>query len=219
MKTIQIFIYMFIILISMVITSCSSENSNTSDYSNNNKITGIWEIINSEGYCTITFNKDGSYDFNDEGYIESGEYQLKDNKLIILGEELLEGLIGIVEIEVSNDNMVIIIENGEDLILTKISNNENTEVPFYIGKWRYQFYEDGYVLYTFNTNGTGSYYEWDNGSIDGNEKFTYLWDEKKNRISFISENGESIVVEYERISNKSIIVYDFGDSEEIWIKE
>ena len=225
-KILSYLFYSFILLSSLSFICCNSSSSEDSekDDINSNSIYGQWMGYDGDETMIWDLYKDGTYCWNENGNKFYGEFEYDSSKgTIILYDENGEIDEFITIIQISSNKMILKIDGNEFFEFTRIdndtSNNENTEVPFYIGKWRYQFYEDGYVLYTFNTNGTGSYYEWDNGSIDGNEKFTYLWDEKTNRISFISENGESIVVEYKKISNKSIIVYDFGDSEEIWIKE
>lgn len=100
--------------------------------------------------------------------------------------------------------------------------NENPEInnSFIVGSWDYVFDESNgsYVLWTFNADGTGSYYECDNGSIDGAETFTYVCDEKNEKLIFFFSEEDKEVIRFKKNTDTSIIVFDFFDSIEIWEK-
>lgn len=49
-----------------------------------NKLVGTWEFT--EHDQTITFNDDGTFQANADGQIETGEYRVEDNILIIISE-------------------------------------------------------------------------------------------------------------------------------------
>lgn len=108
-------------------------------------------------------------------------------------------------------------------VLSSCSNeNENfaSNDSFIVGSWEYVFDESSgsYVLWTFKADGTGSYYEWDNGSVDGAETFTYVCDEENEKlVFFFMEEGKEIV-RFSKISDTHMIVFDFFDSIENWVK-
>ncbi len=90
---------------------------------------------------------------------------------------------------------------------------------FLVGTWKYKFSDDGFVYYTFNEDGSGRVYENDGGHIDQDETFTYIHYSKEFRFKYISEDGYIENVSYEKISDTRIIVYDFGDDVENWVKQ
>lgn len=95
-------------------------------------------------------------------------------------------------------------------------NDDDETKDFLIGTWKHQF-STGYVYYTFNENGTGRYLE-----IDENEKhddaFTYIHYPKECRIKLIEE-GEVEYIYYEKVSDTQLLVYDFSDDVDVWIKQ
>ena len=95
---------------------------------------------------------------------------------------------------------------------------ETGKKDFLVGTWKYQFYDDGFVYYTFNENGTGRVFEKDGGDIDQDDTFTYIHYPIEQRIKvFWYDDYENI--SYEKISNTRIIVYNFSDDVEIWEKQ
>lgn len=97
--------------------------------------------------------------------------------------------------------------------------SDNTTSSFIVGTWKYQFDINGYVMWTFKADGSGSYYEWDDGEIDGSDTFTYTLDEEHERIAFYFTNRHSEVVKYTKKSNTVITIYDFFDALEEWHKQ
>lgn len=98
---------------------------------------------------------------------------------------------------------------------------ENTNKSFLVGTWKYSFSSSGdsYVLWTFNSDGSGSYYEWDHGEVDGADTFTYVCDENNSKIIFYFKEDGNEVISFTKNSNTSITVYDFFDSIEYWFKQ
>lgn len=111
-------------------------------------------------------------------------------------------------------------------IFTACSDDDNGPKgsdDFLVGTWKYQFDYAGYVYYTFNADGTGNITEYDDGQIDQQAKISYTHYPNESKIKvIIFENGvidEILTVEYDKISDSRLIVYDFSDETELWEKQ
>ncbi len=97
--------------------------------------------------------------------------------------------------------------------------DEDEPKDFLIGTWKYQFSDDGIVYYTFNADGSGRIFEKDGGYIDQDETFTYIHYPNECRFKCILEDGYTENISYEKISDTRIIIYDFSDGVENWVKQ
>ncbi|MBQ4517561.1 MAG: hypothetical protein II997_03125 [Clostridia bacterium] len=75
----------------------------------------------------------------------------------------------------------------------KGTSNENANVAPIVGKWEYEDSSDMY--YTFNEDGTGSYY-----FVSGEMKFTY------------EDDGEAVTLHYETATEPSTYKYTIKDN-------
>lgn len=98
---------------------------------------------------------------------------------------------------------------------------ESNSKDFLVGTWKYKFNSDGYVLYTFNKDGSGKSVENDEGEIDV-ATFSYIHYPQENLIKvFFDDEGDTEIeyVTYDKISDTRLIVYDFYDAVENWTKQ
>lgn len=70
-----------------------------------------------------------------------------------------------------------------------------------IGTWKYDFSDPkenyiGYVLYTFDANGTGREFEYDDGEIDSDETFIYTYRDGILKITYLEDkySDEYVIV-------------------------
>ena len=108
----------------------------------------------------------------------------------------------------------------EDEIPTK------EELPTLVGKWKYSWEdedEEGYGLLTFKSNGTGTYYEYDNGDIDAdNVPFYWSYEETGSILTLMwIENGQVAEKEIVRLTwiNQKTFTADLMDDGSVWIKQ
>lgn len=95
--------------------------------------------------------------------------------------------------------------------------SETGKKDFLVGTWKHQIDDDGYVYYmyyTFNKNGTGRTF-----IFDEEETFTYIHYPNECRIKFIFDDGYYENISYEKISNTRIAVYNSYDDVGIWEKQ
>lgn len=97
--------------------------------------------------------------------------------------------------------------------------NASSDASFIVGAWKYTYDRECYVLWTFYSNGTGYYYETEDGSVSDGDKFSYVCDMKKGMLIFDFENREAETVRFTKESDRTITVYDFFDDVEHWVKQ
>lgn len=96
---------------------------------------------------------------------------------------------------------------------------KSEDVDFLVGTWIYQFGEEDYCRYIFKEDGTGRAIEWDNNSIEGDDFFVYIHYPDEFRIKIIFSDDYIEDITYDKISNTRLIVYDFYDAVENWVKQ
>lgn len=114
------------------------------------------------------------------------------------------------------------------MTFTACSDDNNEEQStgskdFLVGTWKYSFGDDdydGYVIWTFKNDGTGKVIEYDNGTLETNDTFSYFHDSKNCKITIVYDEDDSHeVANYSKISDTELIIYDFWDSIENWVKQ
>lgn len=210
-------------------TGSSTSNNGGTD-SNTSFIVGTWRYtFDTDGYCIWTFNADGTgryYEY-DHGTIEGMDTftylcDEENGKLILYFDNEDDEVVSFTK--TSNTTMTVygLFDSVEYWVKEGSNNNNNnnaTQKSFIVGTWRYTFDTDGYVLWTFNADGTGRYYEYDEGEIDGMETFTYVCDEENGRLKIYFSDGEYENVRFVKTSDTTITVYDLFDAIEHWVKE
>lgn len=85
--------------------------------------------------------------------------------------------------------------------------DEEDEITI-VGTWRYDF-GSGYVLLTFNQNGTARYQEYDHGRWESDESANYVY---SNGSLFVTgRNGERVTIEVISLTQTTLILKDFPD--------
>ena len=88
-----------------------------------------------------------------------------------------------------------------------------------VGTWKYDFSEEedgefyvGYQLFTFNADGTGRLFEYDDGKIDSDDVFTYTCYENVIKIKYI-EDDYTEYLNFAWVDKNTILLkdYDGGD--------
>ena len=96
------------------------------------------------------------------------------------------------------------------------------ELSTMVGKWKYSW-EDGYCLLTFKSDGTGTYFEYDDGDIDAdNEPFYWSYEETGSILMLMwIEDGQVDYKEVVRLTwiNKKTFTADLMDEGSVWIKQ
>lgn len=85
------------------------------------------------------------------------------------------------------------------------------------------FREDSYAILTFKSDGTGTYFEYDCGSIDAdNEPFYWSYEEAGSILTIMwIESGQITYKEVVRLTwiNGKMFTADLIDSGSVWIKQ
>ena len=105
----------------------------------------------------------------------------------------------------------------EDEIPTK------EELPTLVGKWKYSM-KNGYCLLTFKSDGTGTYFEYDDGNLDAdNEPFYWSYEETGSILTLMwIEDGQMVEKEIVRltwINKKTFTADNLMDPGSVWIKQ
>lgn len=113
--------------------------------------------------------------------------------------------------------------DDEDDIVAPEKENEKQSV--FVGKWKYSF-EDadgGYALLTFKEDGTGTYFEWDNGEVEeDNRPFYYSYEEIGAILTLTwIKNGQTSHKQSVRLTwlNNKTFTADILDQGDIWVKQ
>lgn len=104
---------------------------------------------------------------------------------------------------------------------------ESTGTYDIVGRWKYSFYDDdsGFCLMTFRNDGTGIYFEYDDGIIDANnEPFYYIYNKEKKqlKIMWLRDDGSIGYVEDCNLiwfNEKTFMADHLMDRNSIWIKQ
>ena len=86
--------------------------------------------------------------------------------------------------------------------------------PSIVGTWRWNFSDNGFIILTFNADGTGWHWEYDNGKLDENRNFRYVYKDNKLYYTFFSESRQKDITEiYDVISltATTLQIKDFAD--------
>ena len=128
--------------------------------------------------------------------------------------------------------MMLVLVLGTFITFSSCGNDEDEitkpeEQSRLVGKWKYSWEdedEEGYGLLTFKSNGTGTYYEYDNGDIDAdNVPFYWSYEETGSILTLMwIEDGQVAdkdIVRLTWINNKTFTADDLMDPGSVWIKQ
>ena len=127
--------------------------------------------------------------------------------------------------------MMLVLVLGTFITFSSCGNDEDEitkpeEQSRLVGKWKYSWEdedEEGYGLLTFKSNGTGTYYEYDNGDIDAdNVPFYWSYEETGSILTLMwIENGQVAEKEIVRLTwiNQKTFTADLMDDGSVWIKQ
>ena len=90
-------------------------------------------------------------------------------------------------------------------------NQEQT--PTLVGTWRWNFSEKGYVIVTFNADGTGKEMEFDHDKWDPERNFKYVYKDNQLYYTYYSEERQKYITEiYDVISltATTLLIKDFA---------
>lgn len=87
-----------------------------------------------------------------------------------------------------------------------------------VGTWK-QTFSSGYIILTFNSNGTGSYVEFD--SADGNHSQTFSWTMRGNNVALVDDDGNIETYTVVSLTSTNLIwKYEDDDNElESWTRQ
>lgn len=92
-----------------------------------------------------------------------------------------------------------------------------------VGKWKYSFGDESYCLLTFKPDGTGTYFEYDDGEIDAeNEPFYWSYEENGSILTLLwIEDGQVEDKDVVRLTwiNKKTFMADLMDNDSVWVKQ
>lgn len=143
-------------------------------------LVGTWTNTWDSGYWTLTFNQDGTGSFSE---YDHGGWE----PLLLFTYTYSSGVITFIYydddddvetarvVELTSTSLVLKDwpEEGGNFTFTKQGGTNS--VPSLVGTWKYTF-SSGYVLLTFNQDGTGVYREYDHGRWEEEgEIFTYSY--------------------------------------------
>lgn len=124
--------------------------------------------------------------------------------------------------------MMLVLVLGTVITFSSCSKDEDEnptkeELSTLVGKWKYSW-ESGYGLLTFKSNGTGTYFEYDDGDIDAdNEPFYWSYEETGSILTLMwIEDGQVAdkdIVRLTWINNKTFTADDLMDPGSVWIKQ
>lgn len=102
--------------------------------------------------------------------------------------------------------------------LSSCSSDEDSENAYsIIGTWKYTFNgPNDYSLLTLNANGTGHYFELDNGEIDGDEDFRYSYSDNIMTIFYEDGERETVIINWK---NRNMFVTSWLDDVDTWIRQ
>lgn len=171
---------------------------------------GTWTYYFDDGYCTLTFNQNGTgvYSEYDNGrWEEPGEtftYTYSSGVVtFIYGDDVETARV----VGLSLTELVLkdFPDRGN---CTFIKQGGTKPVSSLVGTWKYTF-SSGYVLLTFNQDGTGVYREYDHGrweKPDGPFTYTYSSDV----ITFI-DDGDVETARVVKLTSTSLVHKDWPD--------
>lgn len=71
---------------------------------------------------------------------------------------------------------------------------ETTSSNSIVGSWKYEWKNNngsvGYALMTFNNDGKGHYFEFDDGEVDGDEDICYYYNKEQNLLGYCSADED-----------------------------
>lgn len=123
--------------------------------------------------------------------------------------------------------MMLVLVLGTVITFSSCSKDEDEittpeELSPLVGKWKYSW-ENGYGLLTFKSDGTGTYFEYDDGDIDAdNEPFYWSYEETGSILTLMwIEDGQVDHKEIVRLTwiNKKTFTTDLMDDGSVWIKQ
>ena len=88
------------------------------------------------------------------------------------------------------------------------------ETASIIGKWRWNYSDKGYIILTFNANGTGIHYEFEAPETEKARNFKYEYKDKTLRYTYISTTNQKQVTEYYDVISltaTTLQIKDFAD--------
>lgn len=123
--------------------------------------------------------------------------------------------------------MMLVVVLGTVIAFSSCSKDDDDEITTkeeqstMVGKWKYSW-EDGYCLVTFKSDGTGTYFEYDDGDIDAdNEPFYWSYEETGSILTLMWIGDGKVYKEVVRLTwiNKKTFAADLMDNGSIWVKQ
>ena len=195
---------MMVAAVSVCFMSCRGDDDSETS------IIGTWKYTFGDGYVLLTFNSDGTvlYQEYDNGkWEEEGETMTYTYNKGILSFYSYGKTKPETATVVSLTSTKLVLKDWPDKGNCTFMKQQTSSL---IGTWKYTF-GDGYVLLTFNTNGTVLYQEYDNGKWEEEgETMTYTY--SNNILSFYSygkTNPETATVV--SLTSTKLVLKDWPD--------
>ncbi len=174
-------------------------------------IVGSWKHTFSSGYVIYTFNADGTgseieVDYADGNHASnfSYVYDEKEGMVVILYDD---GYTETLEVLFVNPDVIYL--DGDKLTRQEDgSGTEDGTVPGIVGSWKHTF-SSGYVIYTFNADGTGSEIEVDYADGNHASNFSYVYNGEEGVVVILYDDGYEETLEVLFVS--SDVIYLDGD--------
>ena len=176
-------------------------------------LVGTWTNTWDSGYWTLTFNQDGTGSFSE---YDHGGWE----PLLLFTYTYSSGVITFIYydddddvetarvVELTSTSLVLKDwpEEGGNFTFTKQGGTNS--IPSLVGTWKYTF-SSGYVLLTFNQDGTGVYREYDHGRWEeSGDPFTYTY--SSDVITFI-DDGDVETARVVELTSTSLVLKDWPD--------
>lgn len=212
-------------------TSTGSGSGSGGGQDSSNPLIGEWQGTEYDDYYGQTFyfrykfNADGTFEAKDwyeydrePSYELIGTWAANSNHLYLSAYD--DDYTSVVEYAISNNRLFLTFDDGETLVLTRVTSNSggnsggnsgNVTSNSIVGEWKYVDTEDGlpfYVQFKFKADGTFLEKEWEYGErepsyndggewwINGN-RLTLMWDgysEYLDRFEFEVTNNRLILI-------------------------
>ena len=173
---------------------------------------GTWTYYFDDGYCTLTFNQNGTgvYSEYDNGrWEEPGEtftYTYSSGVVtFIYGDDVETARV----VGLSLTELVLkdFPDRGN---CTFIKQGGTKPVPSLVGTWKYTF-SSGYVLLTFNQDGTGVYREYTHSRWDEPDPFTYTYSSGVITFFYYDDDDDVETARVVELTSTSLVLKDWPD--------
>ena len=204
---------LLVAIVGVCLTSCKGNDEPVPDpVPDPVTLVGTWTyLLGDEGYFTCTFTGDGTsgtflYEENEKGKVEkeSCNYTYAGGYLT-----LYEGNFSKTVKVISLTSTTLVIKDFPDNGNCTFTKKRVTK-PSLVGTWKYTF-SSGYVLLTFNQDGTGVYREYTHSRWDEPDPFTYTYSSGVITFFYYDDDDDVETAGVVELTSTSLVLKDWPD--------